>query len=179
MFQQRKESATMDKIMERVGPAVKKVDDFIAKYPSLTQYEKFKELEEKSGYSKVYFFVVSFSLAAVLIYIAGGMKLASNLVGFLYPAYMSFKALEGGKSVDGDASQWMTYWITFCSINLLEDTFPFLPQSISFFYVVKVLAVIWLYHPKTTGAQVIYSTGLRPYLLPMMEVSSTEPKKKE
>jgi len=107
------------------------------------------------------------------------MKLASNLIGFLYPAYMSFKALDGGKSVDGDATQWMTYWIIFCSMNLVEETFPFLPRAISFFYVVKVLTVIWLYHPKTTGAQVIYSSALRPYLLPMMEGSVVEPKKME
>lgn len=141
--------------------------------------EKFKELEEKTGYSKVYFFAASMSLASILIFAAGGMKLVSNLVGFLYPAYMSFKALEGGKNIDGDATQWMTYWIIFCSINLMEDTFPFIPRSIGFFYVIKVLAVIYLYHPKTTGAQVIYTSGLRPYLLPIMDGASTEPKKTE
>ena len=141
--------------------------------------EKFKELEEKTGYSKVYFFFGASSLLTLLIFITGGMKLVSNLVGFLYPAYMSFKALEGGKNVDGDATQWMTYWITFCSINLFEDTFPFLARSVSFYYVVKVMTVIWLYHPKTTGAQVIYSTGLRPYLMPLLEGSSKEPKKQE
>lgn len=172
----------MDKVMQKIEPAVKKVDDFIAKYPSITQYEKFKEIEGKTGYSKVYFFLATFSLVALLICVTGGMKLASNLVGFLYPAYMSFKALEGGKTVDGDATQWMTYWIIFCSINLLEDTFPFLSRTVSFFYFVKIAAVIWLYHPKTTGAQVMYSSGLRPYLLPLMEGSaktSTGSKKQE
>merc|ERR1711935_900150 len=131
--------------MEQVEPMIKKVDDAIAQYPSLTQYEKFKELEDKTGYSKVYFFAAGVTLLSTLIFVTGGMKLASNLVGFIYPAYMSFKALEGGKSIDGDATQWMTYWIIFCSI--------------------KVFAVIWLYHPKTTGAQVIYSSGVRPYLV--------------
>ena len=28
----------MDKVMEKVEPVIKKVDDTIAKYPSLTQY---------------------------------------------------------------------------------------------------------------------------------------------
>ena len=28
----------MDKVMQKIEPAVKKVDDFIAKYPSITQY---------------------------------------------------------------------------------------------------------------------------------------------
>lgn len=168
----------MDKVMQQVEPFIKKVDDTIAQYPSLTQYEKFKELEEKTGYSKVLFFAAGVTLLATLILVTGGMKLASNLIGFIYPAYMSFKALEGGKSIDGDATQWMTYWIIFCSINLMEDTFSFLPRSVSFFYSIKVLAVIWLYHPKTTGAQVIYSSGLRPYLVPLME-GTPEPKKTE
>merc|ERR1711935_8621 len=175
----RKESANMDKVMERVEPAVKKVDDTIAQYPSLTQYEKFKELEEKTGYSKVFFFAGGVTLLASLVLATGGIKLASNLIGFIYPAYMSFKALEGGKSIDGDATQWMTYWIIFCSINLMEDTFSFLPRSVSFFYSIKVLAVIWLYHPKTMGAQVIYSSGLRPYLVPLMEGSAPASKKFE
>jgi len=168
----------MDKVIETVEPYVQKADDMIAKYPSLTQYEKFKELEEKTGYSKVYFFAASFSLAVVLILVTGGMKLASNLIGFLYPAYMSFKALEGGKSMDGDATQWMTYWIIFCSINLMEDTFAFIPKMISFYYSIKVLLTIWLYHPKTTGAQLIYTSGLKPYLTPIVE-SEPEAKKIE
>merc|ERR1711935_556475 len=165
--------------MEQVEPMIKKVDDAIAQYPSLTQYEKFKELEDKTGYSKVYFFAAGVTLLSTLIFVTGGMKLASNLVGFIYPAYMSFKALEGGKSIDGDATQWMTYWIIFCSMNLMEDTFPFLPRSVSFFYTIKVFAVIWLYHPKTTGAQVIYSSGVRPYLVPLMEGSAPASKKFE
>ena len=140
--------------------------------------EKFKELEEKTGYSKVYFFAAGVTVLVSLILATGGMKLASNLVGFIYPAYMSFKALDGGKSIDGDATQWMTYWIIFCSINLLEDTFPFLPRTVKFFYTIKVMSIIWLYHPKTAGAQVIYSSGLKPYLAPMLE-STPEPKKTE
>ncbi|MGK3749326.1 MAG: receptor expression-enhancing protein 5/6 [Bacillariaceae sp.] len=90
------------------------------------------------------------------------MKLASDLVGFLYPAYMSFKALEGGKTVDGDATQWMTYWVIFSSMMLLESTFPILTRTVSFFHVVKIGIIIWLYHPQTSGAQVIYGSVVRP-----------------
>ena len=85
---------------------------------------------------------------------------------------MSFKALDGGKGVDGDATQWMMYWITFCSINLMDETFSFLSSTIPMYYFIKIGLVVWLYHPKTTGAQIIYSSGVRPYLMPMMEGSS-------
>merc|ERR1740117_2012889 len=89
------------------------------------------------------------------------MKLASDLVGFLYPAYMSFKALEGGKTVDGDATQWMTYWVIFSFMMLLESTFP-LARTVRFFHFIKIGVIIWLYHPQTSGAQVIYSSVVRP-----------------
>ncbi|VEU39282.1 unnamed protein product [Pseudo-nitzschia multistriata] len=162
----------MDKAMEKLEPVIQKVDNFIAQYPSVTQYEKFKDLEEKTGYPKALFFVGMCSLIMFMVIVTGGMKLLSNLIGFLYPAYMSFKALDGGKGVDGDATQWMMYWITFCSINLMDETFSFLSSTIPMYYFIKIGLVVWLYHPKTTGAQIIYSSGVRPYLMPMMEGSS-------
>mmetsp|Transcript_693 Transcript_693/g.1658 ORF Transcript_693/g.1658 Transcript_693/m.1658 type:complete len:171 (+) Transcript_693:387-899(+) len=161
----------MDKVMEKVEPVVNKIDGFIAKYPAVTQYERFKDLEEITGYPKALFFLASCSLVTILVLVTGGMKLASNLIGFLYPAYMSFKSLDGGKGADGDATQWMMYWIIFCSANLVDETFSFVSTSIPMYYFLKVAVVVWLYHPRTTGAQVIYSSAMRPYILPMMEGS--------
>merc|ERR1711862_161262 len=104
----------------------------------------------------------------LVVYATGGMKLVSNLVGFLYPAYMSFKALDGGKTVDGNAIQWMTYWIIFCLLNILEDTLPFL-LAIKFYFPIKMFCVAWLYHPKSTGAEVLYSSAIRPYISPLLD----------
>ena len=39
----------------------------------------------------------------------------SNVVGFVYPAYMSFKAIETEDDVDDDI-QWLTYWVVFGSV---------------------------------------------------------------
>jgi receptor expression-enhancing protein 5/6 len=110
-----------------------------------------------------------------VIYFTGGMKLITDLVGFLYPAYMSFKALEGGKNFDGDATQWMTYWIIFSSLSLLESMAPFISEKIKWYYLIKCLIVIWLYHPKTTGAEVIYSSAVRPYILPLLDGTTATP----
>jgi receptor expression-enhancing protein 5/6 len=168
--------------MDKVEVYVKKVDDYIAQYPSVTQYEKFKEIEEKTGYSKVYFFLGAVVLLAATIFAAGGMKLFSDLLGFLYPAYCSFKALEGGKVVDGDATQWMTYWIIFSFLTLTESAAPFIVTYIKWYYLIKCVFVVWLYHPKTNGAEVIYSSAVRPYVLPMLKgttTTSTTPAEKE
>ena len=118
-------------------------------------------------------------MIGLLVYVTGGLKLVSDLVGFLYPAYMSFKALEGGRTIDGDATQWMVYWIMFCSINLLESTLPFLPRTVSFYYLVKIGIIVFLYHPKASGAQVLYRSVVRPYLQPLLEVTKSDPTKNE
>jgi receptor expression-enhancing protein 5/6 len=51
--------------------------------------------------------------------------LLTNLLGFLYPAYASFKALES-HGVDDD-KQWyiffsfrLTYWVVFAFLNMIE-----------------------------------------------------------
>jgi receptor expression-enhancing protein 5/6 len=134
--------------------------------------EKFKELETKTGYSKVYFFLGALVLLFGLIFAIGGIKLFSDLLGFVYPAYMSFKALEGGKTVDGDATQWMTYWIVFCSVTLFESTCPWFVEYIKWYFFIKCVLIVWLYHPKTTGAEVIYNAGVRPYILPLLKGST-------
>eukprot|EP00529_Nitzschia_sp_RCC80_P035923 CAMPEP_0113481776 /NCGR_PEP_ID=MMETSP0014_2-20120614/22580_1 /TAXON_ID=2857 /ORGANISM="Nitzschia sp." /LENGTH=170 /DNA_ID=CAMNT_0000375277 /DNA_START=92 /DNA_END=604 /DNA_ORIENTATION=+ /assembly_acc=CAM_ASM_000159 len=158
--------------MEKVEAYTKKVDDFIAQYPSVTQYEQFKKLEEKTGHPKVYFFLAAFVLLFIVIFSTGGVKLMVDLAGFLYPAYMSFKALEGGKNFDGDATQWMTYWILFSAITLLESIFPFLVTSFKWYYGIKLAGVIYLYHPKTNGAEVIYSSFIRPHVAPLLKTSA-------
>jgi receptor expression-enhancing protein 5/6 len=137
--------------------------------------ETLKELEAKTGQPKALFFVLFSLIIFGLIFAIGGFKLFSDLVGFIYPAYMSFKSLEGGKNVDGDASQWMTYWIVFCFVTMIESALPFLIQYVKFYYLIKCAVIIWLFHPKTSGAQVIYSSAVRPYILPLMSGSTIKP----
>lgn len=45
-------------------------------------------------------------------------KILSLLVGFVYPAYMSFKAIESPEK--SDDTQWLTYWVVFASLTVLE-----------------------------------------------------------
>jgi receptor expression-enhancing protein 5/6 len=132
--------------------------------------ERFKELEEKTGHSKVYFFLGAVLLVSTFILGFGGLKLVTDLVGFLYPAYMSFKSMESSpKGVPDDATQWLTYWVIFSSLTVIEGLFTFIVNLIPFYYGIKMGLIIWLYHPKTTGAEVIYNQIVRPKILPHLE----------
>ena len=44
----------------------------------------------------------------------------TRLFGFVYPCYMSFKAIES--DAKGDDTQWLTYWMVFAVFSLMEET---------------------------------------------------------
>lgn len=53
--------------------------------------DKLEELEKKTGQPKAFFLLGGVSVIALAIYALGGTKLVTDLVSFIYPAYMSFK----------------------------------------------------------------------------------------
>ena len=127
-------------------------------------------MEEKTGYHKVYFFIASVLIFTGIVGVVGGRKLIVDLAGFVYPAYMCFKSMEAGSK---DDTQWLTYWVVFSFMSILESILFFLRTMIPFFYFIKLAAIVYMYHPSTRGAETIYTQGLRPVLLPYIS-SKTE-----
>ena len=82
------------------------------------------------------------------------MKLMTDLFGFAYPAYMSFKAIESSETIDD--TQWLTYWVVFGFFSIAENVMSFLIEWIPFYYMIKCAFFLWLYHPKFLGAGLMY-----------------------
>lgn len=139
--------------------------------------EQFKKLEEKTGYSKVYFFFGSIFSVFLFVWVMGGLKFITDLMGFVYPAYMSFQSVESAKGVSDSATQWLTYWVVFSFITVVESTMPGLHRFIPMYYYNKAGLIVWLYHPRTNGAEIIYNQVVRTYILPHLE--TTKATKKE
>uniref|UniRef100_A0A7S3LAL0 Protein YOP1 n=1 Tax=Amphora coffeiformis TaxID=265554 RepID=A0A7S3LAL0_9STRA len=159
----------------QIKPYVDKVDGFMAKYPSVTQYELFKKVETETGLPKVFFFIPACILLTVITTLVGGLKLVVDLLGFLYPAYMSFKSMDSGSK---DDTQWLTYWVVFSFFSIFESLFGFLVALIPFYYFIKIGMIVWMYYPSTMGAKVIYEQALRPLLLPYLGDGTTGATKK-
>jgi receptor expression-enhancing protein 5/6 len=119
------------------------------------------------------------ALAAVssgILTLLGGSKLMVDLLGFVYPAYMSFKSMDSGSQ---DDTQWLTYWVVFSFLSIVENLMGFLVVLIPFYFWIKIGIIVWMWYPATRGAQVIYEQALRPLLLPYLEIDKPTSKKVE
>lgn len=106
----------------------------------------------------LYFLLIIFNVAGSLL---------TNLLGFLYPAYKSFKAIES-KHKDDD-TQWLTYWTVFGFFNVLEFFSDTLLYWLPFYYLIKAVVIVVLILPQFGfGAVKLYQLILRPILLENM-----------
>lgn len=86
-----------------------------------------------------------------------------HLVGFLYPSYASFKALE--TKDPSDDIQWLTYWVVYSVMSIVDAFIGDILGWIPLFYEVKLLAIVWLLAPQFKGAKVVYDKFIKPMLI--------------
>jgi len=84
------------------------------------------------------------------------------LLGYVYPAYACFKAVEIGKPEQ--LKMWCRYWTiiglaTFAQ-NLTDQFLFWVPL----YYEAKLALVVFLWHPRVNGATYVYESTLQPWL---------------
>ena len=84
---------------------------------------------------------------------------------------MSFLALKSNTTADD--RQWLTYWITFGTIYLIDVLVGGALEKFPFFYCFKLVFFLYLMHPSYRGATKIYNR----FILPIM--SDFDPKIKQ
>lgn len=72
---------------------------------------------------------------AILFFGIGAGSLCS-IVGFVYPAFKSFEAIES--KTRGDDTQWLIYWVVYAFFAVIESFSDFLLYWIPFYYAFKV-----------------------------------------
>ncbi|KAI9202054.1 TB2/DP1, HVA22 family-domain-containing protein [Polychytrium aggregatum] len=147
----------MANIPEQFQVYLKKFDNELSKIPLAVEAEKTLKVPKTylAGGAIVVFFV--------LVFFNVWGELLTDLLGFLYPAYASFKALESpGKS---DDKQWLTYWIVFGLVNTVEFFTDYILYWLPFYFFFKAFLVIYLIAPHFRGAEVLYVKFIKPVLL--------------
>lgn len=96
----------------------------------------------------------STAIAAFTVITGHGTSKLCNLAGFVYPLYMSLKALKTECTLDD--SQWLTYWICFGSLNLFESLFGFLLKWLPYYHPTKMFFLLWCFLPQTQVQKLQY-----------------------
>lgn len=89
-------------------------------------------------------------------------RAVQNAVAYLWPAYLTYKALVYSDAKD--KHKWMTYWCVLAWFSGTEFLFDILLFWLPFYGLGKIAFVAYLWHPKTRGAELLYQEFLVPYL---------------
>merc|ERR1711959_395957 len=140
------------------GSPVERIEAFLDKIEAL------QTLQDKTGIKKLYLAAGVALVVTIIIFFGFGAGLLCNFVGFVYPAYASFKSLEAN-DVNEDRL-WLTYWVVYSCFCLIEGFLEYVLFWVPFYYPIKLAFLCYLFLPQTKGAVQLYEKFLRPALKP-------------
>jgi len=104
------------------------------------------------------------SLAILALYLIFGAaaELICSIIGFVYPAYCSIKAIE--TSTKSDDTQWLTYWVVYSILSIIELPFEaIILHYFPIYWLAKTAFLMWCYLPsRNNGADFVYNKIIHP-----------------
>jgi len=146
----------MDTLPPAVQDKLKKLRNRLDEIPFMQQAEEVTKVPKEylvAGGVVVVFLLIFFSIGAGSI---------CSLVGFAYPAYKSFEAIEGPNK--SDVTQWLIYWVVYAFFSIIEVFVDKLLYWIPFYYTFKMAFLVWAMLPQTKGAKYLYDSFLKDFL---------------
>jgi receptor expression-enhancing protein 5/6 len=122
------------------------------------------KIEKQTGIPRLYQ-VLPVILVCLAVFIIGyGSRFLANFIGFLYPAYASFKAVETPEK--DDDTKWLTYWVVYACFSVFFDFSDIIIFWIPFYDLLKCCLFIWLMYPgESNGSITVYNRLILPYFL--------------
>jgi len=140
------------------------VDEFLNQKNHLT--DALNLIEQKTGIPRKYSFyaVAGGALFAALYFIFGyASTFIVGLVGFVYPAYCSVKAIESDQK--DDDTQWLTYWVVYSAFSLAEIGLDIVIGWLPLYFLFKCGFLFWCMAPFSwNGSNFIYSKFIQPFI---------------
>lgn len=126
---------------------------FLQKVISFAQ-EQAQLITNKTGIPAKYI-IIALAVCVASVMIGYLDQYVTCLVGIVIPSICSIRALET-KEIDDD-KQWLTYWIVYGLFSFIDLFSGFILKYIPFYFIIKILFLLWLFLPTFMGASVIYN----------------------
>ncbi|XAR69808.1 hypothetical protein NMG60_11001532 [Bertholletia excelsa] len=85
------------------------------------------------------------------------------VLGYVYPAFECFRAMEKNKVHIEELRYWCQYWTIVALLTVLERLGDAFISWLPMYGEIKLALFISLWYPKTKGSGYIYKTLLRPW----------------
>merc|ERR1712070_1072023 len=90
------------------------------------------------------------------------MAFICDIVGFVPPTIMSFKAIESNKA--SETRHLLTYWVVFVFLSLVEIFGSVIIYWVPYYYFMKLIFLVYAFHPDTKGAETVYTRLIQPFM---------------
>ena len=135
---------------QQKNPIIKKIDEHL------------KIIVDKTGIQGKYIMI---ALGVALLFTIIGFldKYITCLVGILLPTFFSIKAIESKE--EDDDKLWLTYWTIYALFSFLDLFVGWILKIIPFYFIIKLVFLVWCFMPNTKGAIIIYDKIIKPFFL--------------
>jgi len=134
---------------------------------SLRENAQLKRLYTLTSIPIIYMLFGLICIFLLSIYIFSGIRAITNVIGVIYPGYMSLKALKN-EDVKQDML-WLSYWIWYGLFTMIESITDILLFWIPLYEFFKMGFYIYLYAPNTKGALFLYRKILQPLVIKLQQ----------
>merc|ERR1712042_16398 len=142
--------------MEGLKP---KIQDLLYKSGPLSNL--LAEIERVTGLDRFLISGLGVTFITFWLCLGYGAQLVCGVIGFIYPAWESIKALHtAGRN---EEKRWLTYWVVFAFFHVLEFFSDHLVWWLPLYWLAKTLFLIWCMAPiDNNGSAVMYKMVIHP-----------------
>lgn len=120
-------------------------------------------VEGKTGVDRKYLLAGSVGLVMLYFAVTFASAFIVALLGFVYPAYCSVKAIESSNK--DDDTQWLTYWVVYGVFGVAEFFIDIILSWFPFYLIFKCAFLGWCMAPFSwNGSELIYNRFIKQFV---------------
>jgi receptor expression-enhancing protein 5/6 len=159
---------SLEQITEKLAPftggieATLKGFDEMSESPLSKVSEALTKAEDASKIPRALIVLAGVSVVSLVLFMTMSSNFFTTILGVAYPSYQSFRAIESKDKEDD--TKWLTYWVVFGVLTIVEFFTDFILVWLPFYYWIKTGLLIGCMIPHEHNLSVmIYHQFIKPH----------------